>query len=137
MTPAETALYNTAVRLLGLHLTLNRAVPIDVGCAEAVSTVLLNAGYPIPKGGIQNVNGLIEWMGQHGFKEIQVARPGCVVTAHNPNPGVTSGAHIGIGLKYGIASNNSNTGIFNEHYSYEAWDMFFGKQGSVTRYFKP
>lgn len=130
-------IYNTAVRLLGMHLTLDPSVPRDVGCAEADSFVLKNAGYAasMPQKGIPNVLGIIAWALTHG-EEIQEPEPGCIVTAHSPNPYDTTDAHTGIGLRHGIASNNSNTGIFSENYTYEGWNTSFKSKGSKTRYFR-
>lgn len=137
-TSAAQNLYNAAKFLLGKHLTLNKDVPAEVGCAEAVSFVLRAAGYILPPTGIPNVNGVIEWMLSHGFIEQQMPAPGYVISAHNPVISIVTGAHIGICLVYGIGSNNSATGIFNENYSpINAWVNYFSTLGSVTRYFSP
>lgn len=133
-----TALYNVAAGNLGQHLTLDPSVPDDVGCAEAVSACLEQAGYTnLPPKGLAGVNALIEWMEGQGFVEAPSAAPGYVITAHNPDKSVTTFAHTGICLKYGIASNTSSNGIFSENYSYGGWDRYFGVHGSTTRYFCP
>lgn len=117
------------------RLTLNYDVPEEVGCAEAVSWILRNCDFPIPHGGIQSVNGLIDWMLQNGFEEVHQAVPGAIITAHQKDPADPNYAHTGVCLHYGIGSNNSSNGLFQENYSYQGWEAAFGKHGSVTRYF--
>lgn len=139
-TPSE-VIYNEAKSCLGKHLTLNPNVPPEVGCAEAVSFILLNCGYDIPAGGIPTVQGLIDWMLASGkFQEKKQASVGCVVTATG-NPQF---AHIGIALQYGVGSNTSDTdvqkglkqGMFQENYpSVEEWQSSFETHGSDSRFF--
>ena len=129
--------YAAAKRCLGQHLTLNSSVPEDVGCAEAVSKVLEEAGYILPPSGIPNVNGLIDWMLKEGFVEHTSASIGDVITAHNPDLANPNYAHTGIVLEYGIASNDSSNGRFNENYSVDSWVRSFAIHKSVTRYFTP
>lgn len=139
MTP-EQNLYNVARKDLGLSLydKLNPNIPEEEGCAETVSFILKQAGYVVPLDGIPTVNGLIGWMLANGFIEQSQNAAGYIIAAHNANHSITTFAHIGICLKYGIGSNNSNTGIFDEHYTYNSWYLYFGgKGGSLTRYFSP
>lgn len=131
------SLYLIAKENLGKHLTLNNAVSEEVGCAEAVSWVLLNAGYDIPTGGIANVNGMIAWMLANGFKEIDAPQVGAVITAHSPDINNPNFAHIGVCGKSWIMSNTSSNGLFQANYSYQGWQNHFGIMGSVSRYFYP
>lgn len=129
--------YETAVSALGKHLTLNDAVNPETGCAEAVSWILRNCDYTLPPGGIPTVLGLIAWMKEQGFEETDVATPGCIITASG-NP---EHAHIGIIMKYGVASNDSRPqflGKFLENYrSVATWSAAFAVDKSVTSIFIP
>ncbi len=133
--------YTEAVANLGRHLTLNTAVNPETGCAEAVSTILLNVGYPVPSRGIPTVWGLIDWMIANGFKETQTPVPGAIITACRADRQPTEYAHVGVVMKHGIASNDSRAaylGQFRENYStIENWVNYFAIHNSVTRYFIP
>lgn len=128
-------IYEVAVANLGRHLTLDADVPGEYGCAQAVSWILLHAGYPIPTGGISTVNGLIDWMLAHGFQETHAYVTGAIITAHSPNHGNPNYAHTGVCFTYGIGSNDSDTGLFQENYNHQRWLQYFGNNGSITRYF--
>lgn len=130
--PAQDKVYNAAKALLGHSLTDN--VDPSVGCAESVSNVLIKAGYNNPK--IPSVNGIITWCSAN-FQEVLIPQYGCVITAHNVDPSVRTGSHCGIVLKFGIASNTSANGLFQENYHLSSWRTSFGLQGSKTRYFLP
>ena len=135
-------LYSLAKEALGSHLTLNQNVPEEEGCAEAVSVLLERCGYPIPQEGIPSVNGLIDFMLAQGFQEVKEGTPGCVITAHNPDPSVPTAAHVGIVMEYGVASNDSRPaflGKFWENYldGTKHWEAYFTANGSVTRFFLP
>lgn len=127
--------YNIAKISLGKHLTLDSAIPSEVGCAEAVSTILKNAGYDVGLKGIPSVVGLIQWMISKGFKETHTPIPGCIITAHGVGNGITNFSHCGIVLKNGIASNDSTTGKFNENYTMISWNNYFSTVN--TRFFIP
>lgn len=117
------------------RLTLNNAVSEEFGCAEAVSWILLNAGFNIPNGGIANVNGLIDWMLMNGFEEIQIPLAGAIITSHMAERSNPNHAHTGVCLHYGIGSNNSNNGLFQQNYTYQGWKAAFDSKGAKTRYF--
>lgn len=129
-------LYQVAVDNLGKHLTLNASVLPEVGCAEAVSWLLLNAGYPIPQGGIPTVTGLVKWMLAQGFVEENKYQTGFIITGRNK-----TSAHIGICGKDWIMSNTSYTdttkgliaGTLQANYRKASWSQVYPQ----TRYFRP
>lgn len=132
------ALYEAAVSNLGKHLTLNNAVPEEVGCVEALSFILKSLQYPVPPQGLEGINALIAWLLANGFVESPNYVLGCLITAHKPSLEDATYAHCGIVLKYGIASNTSANGLWQENYSsISNWLKYFGNAGSVTRYFIP
>ena len=128
-------IYAAATANFGKRLTLVPSVPREVGCAHAVAWVLQKAGFYVPKGGIATVNSLIDWMLENGFEEVYTPIAGAVVTAHRPLRSDPAYAHAGIALNYGIASNDSRTGKFDQNYTYANWNSYFGRHGSTTRYF--
>ena len=134
---APQRVYEAAKANLGKHITLDSDVPEEVGCVEAVSYVLKEAGYTLPNKGIAGVNALIAWMEKQGFKEITTSSVGCIITAHSPDVNNPNFAHAGVCLKYGIASNTSANGRFTQNYSYSGWLRYFSVHGSQTRYFEP
>lgn len=134
-TPSE-RIYEAAKKLLGKHLTLNNAVPKELGCAEAVSYVLKEAGYTVPKKGIEGVNALISYMVQNGFVEVEKPEVGCIITSHRASLSDVNYAHTGVCMRYGIASNDSQSGHFAENYSYSGWLNYFNAHESITRYWK-
>ena len=129
-------LYQTAVDSLGAHLTLNDTVPPEVGCAQAISKVLLKCGYDIPKKGISTVSGLTDWMLANGFKEEITYRRGLIITGRAP-----SWAHIGVTGNEWIMSNTSYTlaskgliqGSFQANYQRKNWYGVF----PIVRMFAP
>lgn len=131
-------IYFTATKHLGEPLALDRSVPKDVRCAQAVSWIIKEAGHPdMPASGISTVNGLIAWMLEH-MQETHQYVTGAIITAHQPDPHNPNFAHAGVCFNYGIGSNNSPDGLFLENYTKNHWEMFFTRNhGSITRYFIP
>src|SRR5207302_6696531 len=94
----KSALYRAAVSLLGKHLTLNKNVDPELGCAEAVSYVIHQA-YPaanIPKSGYPGTAGLYDWLrGSRLFKELRAcvlkAPDGTIIISTTPKGGGTHG----------------------------------------------
>lgn len=133
---APQRMYKVAKDNLGNYLTLNPSVSPEVGCAQAVSWLFLNAGYPIPQGGISTVSGLTGWMTKQGFLEEKQYNLGFVITGRNK-----SSAHIGICGNEWIMSNTSFTdttkdliaGTFQANYRKANWIKTFPD----TRYFRP
>lgn len=134
-TPAQ-KVYDAAKNNMGRHLTLDPSVPEEVGCCEALSLTLLDAGYSVPSKGIAAVNSMIAWMIAKGFTETDTPIPGTVITAHSPDYYNPNGAHVGVVMEYGICSNTSANGLWQENYaSVQAWRDGFPL--STTRFFIP
>lgn len=133
------SIYNVAAGCLGKHITLDNTVPPDLGCAEAVSYVLKNAGLPVPVGGFPGTAGLYSWLTNTSlFTQTRSPSPGDIVIS--PSGMSTKGdphGHTGIVAKYGILSNNSDSGLFMEVYSIDTWDKYFGDTlGFPVYYFR-
>lgn len=129
-------LYQTAYDCLGQHLSLNDYIPPEVGCAQAVSKILLKCGYNMPKKGISTVVKLTDWMLANGFKEVSTYERGLIITGRAPD-----WAHIGVTGNEWIMSNTSNTiiskglirGSFQANYQRENWYKVF----PIVRMFSP
>lgn len=136
---ASQKIYDAAASCLHTHITLNEAVPPEVGCAEAVSYVLSKAGvYGIPLTGIAGTSQLYDWLlSSRNFVNTVSPVPGDVVIS--PTGYSTSASphgHVGIVAKYGILSNDSDSGLFIEKYTQETWNKFFHDvEGFPVRYF--
>jgi len=124
--PQADKVYDCAKLSLGEHLTLDPSVPDEVGCCEAVSFVLKQAGYDVGIKGIPGVNALITWLLESGkFKEVSDPQPGCIITSHSLLNHIPVVAHAGVVLQHGIGSNNSWTGLFQENYTISSWEHYF------------
>jgi len=134
------AVYNAAKKCLGVHITLDPTVPPDVGCAEAVSFVLKKAGVQnIPPKGFAGTADLYHFLSdfqpQFWFKS-DSPLPGDVIISPtgSPNTAFLHG-HVGILGLHGILSNNSDTGLFDEHITLAAWNDFYKVRGGFPVYF--
>lgn len=133
--PAD--IYDTAVKYLGQHITLDPSVPEDLGCAEAVSFILKQAGVTgVPQRGFAGTDDLCEWLKVNkNFKQTSAPQWNGIIVS--PTQGANVG-HCGAILKQGIASNDSSTGKFNENYSYANWVHSFQTiKGLQVLYFTP
>lgn len=113
----------------------------ELGCAEAVCNVLHAVFSDFPG---ENVAGPIlstavlyqTLRTSPKFKQVLDFEPGDIIispTGKGTNPAMPHG-HTGIVLKYGIASNDSATGIFRENYTIQSWVERFRKQGGYPIY---
>ena len=133
---AKIRLYNLAYENIGRHLTLDTTVPVSLGCAQAVSAIFDQMGYPLPTKGISTVAKLTKWMLANGFVEEKKYGVGYVITGRN-----STTAHIGICGKDWIISNTSFTdkskgliaGLLQANYKRENW----GKTYAQVRFFRP
>lgn len=137
-TTAGQSIYNAAAASIGKHMTLNDAVPPDVGCAEAVSAILRLAGVSgLPPTGIAGTAQLNTWFSDSNyFVSVSTSLPGDIIISPTGYPGATlEHGHTGIVMKQGICSNNSATGLWDEHWTLPAWQSYYGTQGKLPIYF--
>lgn len=134
-----------AMWCLGDHITLNPKVPAGVGCAEAVSYVLKEAGVDMPKIGISGTAELFAWLKRHRslFSESTldkisdwsaIPRGTIIISPSVMNKdGTVHHGHVGIftwvNASNPIASNSSKTGEFTEHDNIESWMSEHGDLG--------
>lgn len=133
-------IYKVAAANLGRHLTLNDAVPAEVGCAEAVSWVLAKAGISDGVKGIAGTAALDAWLTSSPlFTKIVMPEDGAIlVSATGAGNGSVEG-HTGVFGRYdveyvgdwGILSNESATGRFMERWSWARWQAYYKNAGGL------
>lgn len=141
MTPNATKLYNEAKASLGKHITLNNNVSPDVGCAEAISYVMKNSGViGIPTLGFAGTADLYRWLlSNPAFKLIEQPEQGAIIVSPTGFGNGTVEGHTGIlgsfGVQfpneYGILSNNSDNGLFQEKWNLLTWWLNYGEKGHL------
>lgn len=139
-------LYAISKNVLGTKQTLNDNVPPEVGCAEAVSSILQKAGVIVPSGGIQGTAELYIWL-KNNIRFVQVSEPevGCIIISPTSSTGKISHGHVGIVAMYnlmynndwGIISNDSDTGLVREKWNVKNWIAYYQTYGGLDiAYFK-
>lgn len=144
MNPTSQKIYDEAKKCLEpvpLHVTLNPQVPNDVGCAEAVSYILKNAGIEgIPAEGFPGTIGLWAFLSANPlFICTNFPEAGAILVSVTDTGNGKVEGHTGIvgmfGLQfpedYGIISNNSDTGLVLETWSWSAWQKNYSELGQL------
>lgn len=144
MTATENRIYAEVKLNLGLHLTLDAAVPDEVGCAEAVSKILSLAGIPVPSKGIAGTASLYEWLVTSIlFERIDDPEQGAIIISPTGagngsvegHTGIVGAFNLAFPNDWGICSNDSASGKFLERWSYERWESVYGGVGNLPIYF--
>ena len=128
--------YDVAKSCLGTHITEDPSVDPALGCAEAVSYVLEQAGYDLGFHGIAGTSDLYTWLKNH-FTPVTDPLPGDVIIS--PTGTSTTGSphgHVGIVAKYGVLSNNSNDGKFEENFDLTKWHNYYSALGFPVLFFR-
>ncbi len=132
--PMPNSIYNQAKASLGKHLTLDPSVPDELGCAEAVSTILTRAGVTdLPLKGFPGTQGLDAWLSKH-FTQVDTPTPGAIVMSSTV--GANHG-HCGVVGYHGIMSNDSSNGLWAENYTLDSWSHSFKTiKGLEVKYYE-
>jgi hypothetical protein len=141
MTPTQQKIYNNLLVYLETHCTLDNSVPVDVGCAEAVSFILKKSGVAgLPLTGIAGTATLYEWLSHNlAFKRVYAPEPGALIISPSGYGNNSVSGHTGFVGKYGkmypgdfgIVSNDSNTGLLLELWDVKRWQKYYGVQGGL------
>lgn len=142
MTPQQNVIHNLLVQYLGKHCTLNPQIPSDVGCAEAASFLLKEAGISDGSAGIAGTEALLTWVESRPdlFQEIFIPEESALlISATGTGNGSVEG-HTGFfgafNVEYtddwGIVSNDSNTGLLREQWSFAEWTKWYTQLGGIT-----
>lgn len=136
----EEQLYEEAKECLGHHITLNEAVPDEVGCAESVSYILTRVGIPDGNQGIAGTAQLYDWLRTNPkFLRIYEPEAGAVIVSPTGFGNGTIEGHTGVFGKFnvafpddwGIMSNDSASGLFKELWNWTRWQAYYGKTGGL------
>ena len=130
-------LYTIAKSLLKKRLTLDASVPKNVGCAQALSYVLKECGYPMYPKGISGTASLYYWLqDQKGyFEEVEAGQPGDIIINVTGTGISTRRGHVGVVGKYQIMSNNSITGKWDTQWVLKDWVRFYEEYGGMKTYY--
>ncbi len=136
--PNSEKLYLSAKESLGTHMTLNTAVPISVGCAEAVSAVMKDAGISVPFKGIEGTAQMLEWLRSNPiFSEQETSERGSIILSATGTGNGKIRGHVGIVGDHGIMSNESQSGLWKEQWDLDSWDSYYRRYGGIpTHFFK-
>lgn len=134
----ENEVYTVAKANLGKHLTLNEAVPDEVGCAEAISKVLSLAGVFDGASGIAGTAQLYDWLVLH-FTKIDAPEEGAIIISPTGSgngsieghTGVLAAFNVAFPNDWGIMSNDSASGKFLELWSLSRWNAYYGGAGGL------
>lgn len=133
-------IYTTAKSLLGRRLTLDVTVPPDLGCAEAISYVLRNAGIEgIPQKGFAGTSQLYDFLLRSvQFIEVEISETGCIQIYVSGTSSIGSPhGHVFVVGKNSLMSNDSNSGLFLALWTAEAAARYYeGKLGFAPHFFK-
>lgn len=137
----EQLVYQKASASLGKHMTLNEAVPHEVGCAEAVSAVLALAGISTGSHGIAGTASLDAWLASNAnFERIGMPEAGAIIVSATGTGNGSVEGHTGFfGLfnkqypgDWGVLSNDSATGLFMERWSWTRWQAYYKTVGGLN-----
>lgn len=139
-------LYLAGKASLGKRLTLNSAVPINLGCAQAVSKLLYDVKFTaVPKRGIDGTAGLLKWCEENPllFEKLDEPEKGAIIISPTGQGSGVARGHVGIlgelgkmfPNDYAIMSNNSSTGKWDTKWSLNRWKDFYGTYGGLPIYY--
>lgn len=137
-------LYQTLISSIGKRMTLDVSVPPELGCAQALSALLKQSGFDVPKYGISGTATLAIWMQNNPqFEQIFAPEDKCIIISTTNSGNGSVRGHCGVlGVKgkqfkddWGIVSNDSQTGLLLELWNYTNWVEFYIKKGQLETFF--
>lgn len=136
--PNRLKLYNEAKACLGLDLSTDPAVPPEVSCAVAVNNVFKKT-FGAPLGGGASTAAMYHVLQTDSrFQLASEPEAGDIIIS--PTGTSKKGAqhgHVGIVANYGILSNNSMNGLFEEYYTLTTWESYYrNKLGFPVLFFR-
>lgn len=131
-------LYDTAASFIGRDASPNDVAPDELGCAESVQDVHKAAFGSYLGANIVSTASLYQTLcARHDFAKVLNPLPGDIIispTGMGGKNGVLNG-HTGIIAKYGILSNDSRTGTWEENYTLDAWRRYYGVKGGYPLFY--
>lgn len=127
-------LYREAKVCLGYPQKLDPNVPNLVACASSLSGVLKKTGYiGLPTLGIAGTAQLNQYLKQSSdFEVVSDYESGLIIIAPSEIPdAVLAHGHVGVTGNNGIMSNDSDTGLWREAWTYPKWLAYYTQYGHI------
>lgn len=141
-TPME-RLYAAAVACIGMDASPRDFAPDELGCMESVDTIYNHAfGHFIGNGKTPTLSTYegFQFLNHSGnFEVVLNPEPGCIIISPTAyGVGKLSNGHTGIVAKFGIMSNDSETGKWQKNYTIDSWRKRYEQLGGFpVVFFKP
>lgn len=138
-------LYAAGVACMGIDASPNDVAPDEYGCMETVDNVYKKAFGTFMDGTLNHPTvsttlGYRLMSASKKFQLVAIPEPGDIIispTGYGHNSNMPNG-HVGVVVKYGILSNNSFTGKFEENYTLQTWKNRYSTLGGYpVRFFRP
>lgn len=125
--------YNFAVSKLGTDVSPQDAANDNYGCADTINQLFKSCfGHTIADPGLSTTQLYQEMLKQSTrFSRVYSPLPGDIIispTGYGNGAKLPNG-HIGIVSRFGIFSNNSDTGFFTQNYTMQGWINHYQKYG--------
>ncbi|RJQ33855.1 hypothetical protein C4568_03580 [Candidatus Parcubacteria bacterium] len=131
--------YDYAYQCLGQKKGLDRSIPKEVNCANALSHVLIGFGVSgLPIKGIASSATLDRWFAKSpGFEKVSEPQFGDIISSPTGSGNGKIRGHVGVVGKHQIMSNNSRTGLWQSHWTLKEWIDYYQKYGGLkTNYYR-
>jgi len=124
-------LYLSALSFLGKDASPLDEAPDDVGCADSVSKVILNAFPNVIKGSISTAELYKQLSSSKEFSKVSQFKFGdIIISPTGMGTGGLAHGHVGIvGEDETIMSNASSTGLWTSNYTVTSWVARYRKLG--------
>lgn len=129
-------IHTAAVKYLGTDASPRDLAPDALGCAESVSNVIRDVvpDFPIITGTWTLWDRLKK---DKRFRQVHTPMPGTIIIAPTGTVRSNIPGHVGIfGPGKEIYSSNSDTGIFEQNYTLESWNQYYGDAGYTSYMFQ-
>lgn len=130
-------LYREAKVCLGYPQKLDASIPNLLACASSLSGVLKKAGFeglpPHGIGGTEALNMFFSTNAQLQSVPENNAEAGDIIISPSNTPGaVLQHGHCGVVGNSGIMSNDSDTGLWRESWTFTSWVAYYQTYGKLS-----
>lgn len=137
MTPKQTQLLKVAKTFLGKDASPSDLAPDELGCAESVSDVLRAAFPELKFPTLLSTLTLYNYLRvSPSFAQVSAPQSGDIIlSVTGTGTGTISNGHTGIIGLYGILSNDSRTGTWEENWTMDSWRRYYEDKGGFPTHF--
>lgn len=129
-------LYDVAYSFIGKDASPKELAPDVVSCAESLSCVMIAAGVPDLHNPILGTAQLNQWLHDH-FTEVEVPELGDIVMSATGSGNGRIKGHCGVMGKHTVMSNNSQSGLWDYHWTLDEWKKYYEIRGGIpTKYYR-